>query len=81
MYEYSFHGLEGNLTVYGTTTDFLQVLCEIAHSFNPEVTGQFTAALLEAQSKDLDCLRIIDWRFEHIVPEVPGQVIRVHKIS
>jgi hypothetical protein len=74
MFEFHFEGEE---TYEGTTSDFLEVVCQIAQFFDQSVAGFYVAALLEDKVKELPYLRVIDWKFDLTLGE---KVIRVHKV-
>lgn len=76
MYEYWFLGDESQT---GETTDWLELLCLIAAQFGPVLAGQFVEALLIEKTNDLECLRVIDWKFDFAVND--KQTIRIHKTS
>jgi hypothetical protein len=67
VFEYTFHGLEdgeGTFTHTGTTSDFLEVCCQIARLYESQVAMFFVGQLLAAKEKELDFLRVTDWNFE-----------------
>ena len=61
MFEYWFDTEE---PFHGTTSDFLEVLCQIAEHFDSEVAGKFASGLMDDRREELTFLRVVEWNFE-----------------
>lgn len=48
-----------------STTDFLQLCCDVGQTLGPFGVGEMVTELLTEKAKDLEYLRVIDWNFEY----------------
>lgn len=59
----------------GTTSDFLEAVCQIALYAGTDLTGDWLTALLTSESAQLDFLRMVDWKFDfHPTDEISIQI-------
>jgi hypothetical protein len=80
VYEFWFYGLSDPqdpedsepYSFHGTTTDFLEFCCQLTQKYNSHIAGEFIAQLMNAKEKDLEILRVVDWKFEVDFAEVMG---------
>jgi hypothetical protein len=87
VYEFWFHGVtdpQDNETFnfHGTTSDFLEVICQISEKFDEEIAGNFTQNLMEAKKDERQFLRIEKWEFDWVGPladEVEKRIV-LHKV-
>lgn len=77
VFEFWFIG--PNITHHGTTHDFLEVCAQITENIgDPQVTGDFVAALMDERKSSLPFLRVVDWKFEYILTD--DRTIKLHKL-
>lgn len=60
-----------------STTDFLQLACDVSEKLGPTVTGEMVTELLTVRAKDLEYLRVIDWNFEY---RTNGVTVTIRKV-
>lgn len=82
MFEYWFN----QEAFHGTTSDFLEVVCQITKHYDSETAGRFVGALMDDQREQLIFLRVIEWEFEfspNLIsrPDEPEQTIKLHKLT
>ena len=47
-----------------STTDFLQLCCDVGQTLGPFGAGNLVEKLLVEKARELEYLRVIDWNFE-----------------
>lgn len=78
MYEFWFYGLidpqnpenSEPFSHHDTTTDFLEFCCQLTQKYNSNIAGEFIAQLMNSKEKELEFLRVVDWKFEIDFAEV-----------
>lgn len=84
MFEYWLLNLpDGSHT--GTTTDFLEIVCQISEKLDTQTAGRFVEALMDNKKDERIFLRVTEWKFEfspNLVarPDEPEMTIVLHKV-
>lgn len=81
MYEFWFTGMPKEpFNFTGSTSDFLEVICQITKAYGSFTAAIFVHALMDNKGKDLDFLRITEWTFTWINQDNDQQEIKLTKL-